>query len=102
MFRTAPLSPAAGSSTGHAVGPSRSAGSLIRSALGSLAAAGAMSTVALATFAASAAPLAAQTVGLARVGPVDPVAGFPFYYADSTGLRLQLCQNAGLCVFLLP
>jgi hypothetical protein len=102
MFRTALISPAAGSSTGQGVGPSRSAGSLVRRALGSLAAAGAMSMLALATLGATAAPLAAQTVGLTHVGPVDPVAGFPFYYEDSTGLRLQLCQNAGLCAFVLP
>src|ERR1051325_2217405 len=31
---------------------------------------------------------------LAAVGPVDPATGFPAYYQDSTGLRLQLCLDA--------
>ena len=31
--------------------------------------------------------------GLARFGPIDPVQGFPVYYEDRLGLRLQLCQN---------
>src|SRR5262249_46654458 len=44
--------------------------------------------------------LSAQT--LTRVGPVNPVGGFPQYYEDSTGLRLQLCQDPARCFFALP
>jgi Chitobiase/beta-hexosaminidase C-terminal domain len=32
---------------------------------------------------------------LSAVGPVDPSVGFPSYYQDTTGTRLQLCIKAG-------
>ena len=40
--------------------------------------------------------------GLARFGPIDPVQGFPMYYEDRLGLRLQLCQNPAFCLFARP
>src|SRR5947209_7111898 len=44
--------------------------------------------------------LSAQLAGtalaaLSTVGPVDPSVGFPSYYQDATGTRLQLCIKAG-------
>ncbi len=42
------------------------------------------------------------TVGLARVGPVDPSNGFPLFYEDASGLRLGLCTNPNVCFFLAP
>src|SRR5262249_24556766 len=40
-------------------------------------------------------PVQAQCVvpPLSRVGPVDPVHGFPQYYMDSNGLALAPCLN---------
>jgi hypothetical protein len=32
---------------------------------------------------------------LSAVGPVDPSVGFPAYYQDTAGTRLQLCIRAG-------
>lgn len=46
--------------------------------------------------------LLAQGVGLAQVGPVDPTSGYPVYYQDANGMRLQLCQDPGLCFYALP
>ncbi len=43
-----------------------------------------------------------QPVGLAARGAVDPVGGYPLYYEDANGLRLQLCQDPNLCLFALP
>lgn len=37
---------------------------------------------------------------LAAVGPIDPNNGYPFYYEDATGLRLQPCLNVGPCLQL--
>lgn len=53
---------------------------------------------------ATTAPLTAQgpTVGLARVGPVDPSDNFPRFYQDTQGLRLQICRSPANCLFALP
>lgn len=37
-----------------------------------------------------------------RVGPVDPVLGFPLWYEDSTGLRFELCDDLTNCFFDIP
>jgi len=37
-----------------------------------------------------------------RVGPVDPVTGFPLWYEDETGLRLDVCDNQQACFFAPP
>ena len=37
-----------------------------------------------------------------RVGPVDPVNGFPMFYEDTSGLRLDLCTNLAACFFAPP
>ncbi|MFQ5634349.1 MAG: hypothetical protein ACE5G3_03325 [Gammaproteobacteria bacterium] len=37
-----------------------------------------------------------------RVGPIDPVNGYPLWYEDSTGLRLELCLDPALCFVPLP
>ena len=40
---------------------------------------------------------------LSRVGPVDPNTGFPFWYEDLKGVRLQSClAPGGLCLSTLP
>src|SRR5215217_4938874 len=45
-------------------------------------------------------PVQAQ---LSKVGPIDPNTGFPFWYEDSRGVRLQTClQPGGLCLSTLP
>ena len=36
-----------------------------------------------------------NTQRLAEVGPIDPQTGFPFWYEDSTGLRLELVWREG-------
>lgn len=35
------------------------------------------------------------TVGLKRVGPIDETNGFPVWYQDTTGTRLELCTDPG-------
>ncbi len=37
-----------------------------------------------------------------RVGPTDPVTGFPLWYEDDTGLRLDLCDHQQACFFAPP
>ncbi len=37
-----------------------------------------------------------------RVGPVDPENGFPLWYEDETGLRLDLCTDLTNCFFFPP
>jgi chitobiase/beta-hexosaminidase-like protein/Big-like domain-containing protein len=45
-------------------------------------------------------PVQAQ---LSKVGPIDPNTGFPFWYEDSKGVRLQSCLDVGgLCLSNLP
>jgi hypothetical protein len=40
---------------------------------------------------------------LSKVGPIDPNTGFPFWYEDSKGVRLQTClEPGGLCLSNLP
>jgi hypothetical protein len=36
-----------------------------------------------------------HTVGLKRVGPIDETNGFPLWYQDTTGTRLELCTDPG-------
>ncbi len=36
-----------------------------------------------------------NTVGLKRVGPIDETNGFPLWYQDTTGTRLELCTDPG-------
>lgn len=33
------------------------------------------------------------TAGLAKVGPIDPATGFPIWYRDTNGVRLELCLD---------
>ncbi|HKP12379.1 MAG TPA: chitobiase/beta-hexosaminidase C-terminal domain-containing protein, partial [Blastocatellia bacterium] len=43
------------------------------------------------------------TTHLTKAGPIDPNTGFPFWYEDSTGMRLDLClDNNPLCLTTLP
>ncbi len=45
----------------------------------------------------------ASAQGVVAVGPVSPAHGFPLWYEDSNGLRLDLClDNNGLCLETLP
>ncbi len=37
-----------------------------------------------------------------RVGPINPDFGFPLWYEDETGLRLELCTDLAACFFFLP
>lgn len=49
--------------------------------------------------------MASQAVaqsGLKRVGPVDPVTGFPLWYEDFSGLKLGLCIDQNRCFFFPP
>src|ERR1044072_7827307 len=40
---------------------------------------------------------------LSKVGPIDPNTGFPFWYEDTKGIRLQSCLAPGwLCLSTLP
>ena len=40
---------------------------------------------------------------LSKVGPIDPNTGFPFWYEDTKGVRLQSCLDVGgLCLSNLP
>jgi hypothetical protein len=40
---------------------------------------------------------------LSKVGAIDPNTGFPFWYEDSKGIRLQSCIDpGGLCLSNLP
>jgi hypothetical protein len=39
---------------------------------------------------------------LARVGPIDPNTGFPFWYEDITGMRMGYCLDPVLCGNTLP
>jgi hypothetical protein len=44
----------------------------------------------------------AQT-GQGQVGPINPDTGFPFWYQDANGLRLELClDNSPLCPTTVP
>ncbi|MEY4831691.1 MAG: hypothetical protein RLZZ562_3487 [Planctomycetota bacterium] len=38
-------------------------------------------------------------VGLKRVGPVDDYVGYPYWYEDTTGLKLGICKDPGRCFF---
>ena len=43
------------------------------------------------------------TTHLTEAGPIDPNTGFPFWYEDSNGMRLDLClDNNPLCLTTLP
>ncbi|MEQ1730486.1 MAG: hypothetical protein ABL982_19130 [Vicinamibacterales bacterium] len=42
------------------------------------------------------------TTGLAQFGPIEALSGFPLYYQDPNGLRLQMCRDAGLCFYEIP
>lgn len=64
--------------------------------------AGLLSTAALAvglTSVEASAQVPNGPVGLKRVGPVDPYLGFPYWYEDTTGLKLGLCKDPGMCFF---
>jgi hypothetical protein len=54
-----------------------------------------------AVLSAAALPSSAQT-GLARVGPLDPVTGFPRWYEDTNGLKLGMCDDPNFCFFVAP
>jgi len=41
-------------------------------------------------------------VGLSRVGPTDPVTGYPLWYEDSNGLKLGMCTDLNSCFFAPP
>lgn len=44
------------------------------------------------------------TVGLKRVGPIDETNGYPVWYQDTTGTRLELCTDPGnaMCIVGAP
>ncbi len=44
-------------------------------------------------------PVPNGPVGLKRVGPVNAYNGFPFWYEDTTGLKLGVCQDPNNCFF---
>src|SRR4051812_42672246 len=54
-------------------------------------------------FSAVAARLGAQAPSLRAVGPIDPNTGFPTWYQDATGFRLEPCiDTSGNCLTTLP
>ena len=38
-------------------------------------------------------PMGPQTAGLKTVGPIDETNGFPLWYKDTSGQRLELCLD---------
>ena len=38
---------------------------------------------------------------LAALGPTDPTTGFPYWYEDKDGTRLELCLDAAECPLML-
>lgn len=38
-------------------------------------------------------------VGLKRVGPIDSYYGYPYWYEDTTGLKLGICKSEANCFF---
>ena len=40
-----------------------------------------------------------MAVDLSRVGPIEDPHGYPAWFADSNGLKLELCTNSPLCLF---
>ncbi len=48
-------------------------------------------------------PPKAHEPQMRQVGPIDPNTGFPLWYEDANGLRLELClDNSPLCLTTLP
>ncbi len=45
---------------------------------------------------------ASTAFGAIRVGPIDETNGFPMFYEDETGLRLDLCTDPANCFFGVP
>ena len=45
---------------------------------------------------------ASSSFAVVRVGPIDETNGFPMFYEDETGLRLDLCTDAANCFFEIP
>ncbi len=45
---------------------------------------------------------ASTAFGAIRVGPIDETNGFPMFYEDETGLRLDLCTDPVNCFFEIP
>lgn len=41
-------------------------------------------------------------IGESRVGPTDPINGYPMFYEDANGLRLDLCTDLNKCFFEPP
>ena len=68
--------------------------------------AGVAASLAALMLAASFAGFAARaqtTTPSGEVGPINPDSGFPFWYEDANGLRLDLClDNSPLCLTTLP
>lgn len=56
----------------------------------------------LASLTLGAAALPSAQTGLVRVGPLDPVTGYPRWYEDSNGLKLGMCDDPNLCFFFPP
>ena len=79
---------------------SRSSPAILRHARKALQAAG-FALLPLLTLATTAEAQLPQ-VGLSSRGGVEPVGGYPLYYEDANGLRLQLCQDPNVCLFALP
>lgn len=48
------------------------------------------------------AAIAQAPIGLAKVGPQDPVTGYPLWYEDTNGLKLGLCKDPNVCFFAVP
>jgi len=49
-----------------------------------------------------AATSAAMAIGTPRVGPIDPSNGYPMFYEDANGVRLDLCTDLANCFFEVP
>jgi hypothetical protein len=102
MSRTVIRSPAGSPSAGF-IAARIPSGFVFRSARSIAAAASAFTMIAgVAALGVPAQSLTAQTVGLTRVGAVDPANGFPIFYEDANGLRLQLCLTPGGCLAAAP
>ena len=54
----------------------------------------------LASLTLGAAALPSAQTGLVRVGPLDPVTGFPRWYEDTNGLKLGMCDDPNLCCYV--
>ncbi len=78
-------------------------GSFVRKSLAATMRGLALAAVACIPFASDASaqdtPTPRGPVGLKRVGPVDDYYGYPYWYEDTTSLKLGICKNEAHCFF---